>query len=530
MSVKRIAPLLVVFALEFLLFDHFGARRYTNIYPRWNDQIQYLGESYTGYEYARAHGAAAGAWHTLSNSSPQGTLHDFYALLAFLMAGPSRAAALAINMLALIAWQAALFVAVERRSQSTPLAFACALLPLALFGPWQNIPGSAFDFRLDHLAMCSLGISAAAASLSDGFRSRRGSMLFGFAVGVTLITRFLTGVYFVLMLGALIVWILTGVDRGKRFANLARAVAISLVIAVPVFWRNWDAVVDYYWIGHYVGPESGIRDPHMGLGRSIQFVFGALCRQHVGYFLLGIVFTGSIALALLRDWRKSPRPSFPSLVGAVFLLAPALALILHQQKSEAVVSALVPGVLMLVVELWVWLAATVDHRRQRGFAVIGLIMVGANFTHTQVPPIYSPSTLAELRTVNAVADEIFQRLRAARSNELVVAVDYITDCFDAQVLRLVIYERHHVWLHADMTLPTSIAAPDSALVMSRLEKSDFVFVTKEAPPGLFPYDRKLEAMRPQVQAWCEAHLRGANEFSVFGRRMMLYQRREIPFP
>jgi hypothetical protein len=32
---------------EFLLFDAMTSRHHTKIYPRWNDQIQYLTESYT---------------------------------------------------------------------------------------------------------------------------------------------------------------------------------------------------------------------------------------------------------------------------------------------------------------------------------------------------------------------------------------------------------------------------------------------------------------------------------------------------
>ena len=82
--------LVAVFALEFFLFDNFGARRFTPIYPRWNDQIQYLSESYTGYEFARANGFFTGLWHTLTNRSAQGTLHDFFAVIVFTLAGPSR--------------------------------------------------------------------------------------------------------------------------------------------------------------------------------------------------------------------------------------------------------------------------------------------------------------------------------------------------------------------------------------------------------------------------------------------------------
>ena len=37
------------------------------------------------------------------------------------------------------------------------------------------------------------------------------------------------------------------------------------------------------------------------------------------------------------------------------------------------------------------------------------------------------------------------------------------------------------------------------------------------------------AMRPQLRAWCEANLRATERFELLGRRMVLYQRREIPF-
>jgi hypothetical protein len=37
-------------------------------------------------------------------------------------------------------------------------------------------------------------------------------------------------------------------------------------------------------------------------------------------------------------------------------------------------------------------------------------------------------------------------------------------------------------------------------------------------------------MRPAVRAWCEANLRATERFTLFGRRIVLYQRRDIPFP
>jgi hypothetical protein len=520
--------LLGLFLGEFLLFDQWGARRFTNSYPRWNDQIQYLTESYAAFERARAEGLPAALWSTLINSSAQGTLHDFLALLAFTVAGPSRSAALALNLLALVAWQAALYWAVAHRGHRV-LAGAAVFLPLALAGPWRPIPGSAFDFRLDHLAMCALGVSAALAWRTDGLRARRASLAFGLAVGLTLVTRFLTGTYFVLMLAFLLAWTLTQPDRRVRTANLGRAVCVAALVALPFFWRNWETARDYYWIGHYVGPESTIRDPHLTLAGSLSFVLREFFQRHVGWVFVGIAATGAVLLGWRRgSSRDADRTGF--IWGATFLLAPAIVLTLHPQKSEVVLSALAPGLVTLVAASWLAIAGAPKVRQALPAMVAVALGAGLFFVHAQLTPLLTPADQTQNRTVNAVCDEIFRRAQAGKLTELRVAVDHITDAFDAQVLRIVCYERHRVWFPVNMTLPTGIAEPDGALVLSRLEESDFVFVTTEGPAGLYPYDRKLAALRPQVQAWCDAHLRLANQFDLFGRRLRLYQRREIPFP
>ncbi len=522
--------LVAVFALEFFLFDHFGARRFTPIYPRWNDQIQYLSESYTGYEFARAHGFFAGLWHTLTNRSAQGTLHDVYATIVFTLAGPSRSAALAINMLALITWQAVLFAAVLRVRRSASLAFAVALLPRALAGPWQNIPGSAYDFRLDHLAMCSLGMAAATALLSDGFRSRRASLTFGVATGVTLLTRFLTGTYFVLILLGLLGWTLRSDDRKTRTRNVLLAALVAALITGSVLWLNFDTVRDYYWIGHYVGPESAIRNSHLGLGRSLAFVGSELVQRHLGIFILVLGGAGAVCLALFRRGERQPASRDSFIIGALFLLAPALVLTLHQQKSEVVVSALVPGAVTLIAALWMFASRHATAKAVARFATAIAVIAIVFFAQKQIPPAFAPGQLDEFRQVNTLADSIFTRSQTAHLPETRVAVDYVTDCLDAQVVRLICYERHRVWLPFNMTLPTGIAAPTEEEVFARLALSDFVFLTEEAPAGGFPFDQKLTALRPKLRAWCEANLRMAERFTLFGRRMVLYQRREIPFP
>ena len=407
------------------------------------------------------------------------------------------------------------------------------MLPLALRWPWETWPGSAYDFRLDHFAMCAIGVASATTLLTDGFRSRRSSLIFGTAVGVTLLTRFLTGTYFVLIFAALLGWILLGEEKSKRAANLALAAAVAAALAAPIFWLNREWVWNYYYIGHYVGPESGIRDPHMGLGPSLAFVWGNFTARHLGLFFGGLAALGALVLAVVpkKPAMPAPAPRSAFLPGAIFLLAPALVLALHKQKSDVVLGALAPGAVLLVVALWLALARRVDRAATLNvFAASVVVATLGFFAARQLAPAYDAAFLSEVRAVNTAADYVFQKSRAAGLAAPRVAADYITDCLDGQVLRVVCYERRHAWLPFEMTLPTGIAAPGDAEVMERLGRSDFVFLTEDAPVGFYPFDQKLAALRPQLRVWCDAHLRPVARFPLFGRRMVLYQRREIPFP
>ena len=521
---------------EFLLFDQWGAHRHTWIWPRWNDQIQYLTESYTGYEYLRAHGWPAGLWHSLVNPSAQGTLHDFYAIVLFWVTGPSRSAALAVNMLALIAWQLSLFWAIRRVSSSRALAWSAVFLPLALRYPFSSQPGSMADFRLDHLAMCTFGVCLSCALAASGFRQTRTALLFGLAVGVTLLTRFLAGTYFLLIFAGFLVAALASPERGGRSGRVLLAAAIAAIVAGPVFWLNRDWIWNYYVIGHFIGPESALRNPHMGLGRSLAFVSSHLFEEQLGVFFLVLAAGATVVLAIW-SWPRRTGPSsaspdndgaLPLLPGLAFLFAPAIALTLHQQKSEVVLGILVPGFLVLILALWSRLLARGGARPARWLTGGIAALAGGFFVFQQFTPAYDENFLRQARLINHIADEIERKSLAAHLAEPSVAVDQVTDYLDGQVLRVICYERQHRWTPFIMTLPTGIAESDERILLERLRNSDFVFLTESGPVGGWPYDRQMRQLLPETKAWCEEHLRVAERFEIFDRRMVLYQRPNLP--
>ena len=520
-----------IFSLEFFLFDHFGARRHTPVFPRWHDQVEFLSDSYSAYEFSHARGAPAGLLNALSNSSGYGALHDFLALIVFLIAGPSRSAALSVNMLALIGWQIALYIAIARITASRALALAAAMLPLTLTGPWQNIPGSTYDFRLDHLAMCAIGITTALGLHTDRFQSGRASTFFGVAIGLTVVTRFLTGPYFALIFVGLAVWIARGTDRRSRFANLFRSFAAAATIAIPFLWVNHDAVRNYYSFSPYFGTDSVLWQPMSGLIRSLQFVAEQIVQRHLGLMFGVVVAVGAIVLALLRfrPQPSSPLP-IPNSMGALFVAAPILVLTLHPQRNEVLVGAIAPGMVILACILWTFAARRTSALVRSIWAGAVVVASLAYFVRTQTVTAYPPSIQADIRMVNTIADRLSSRTQAANLKQPQLAVDHVTEALDASVLRIISYERKRSWIQYRMALPAGLADPSAAQVLERLGQSDFVFLSEEAPESPHAFDRRLAAMRPQLLAWCDTNLRATDRFTLFGRRMVLYQRREIPFP
>ncbi|MBI5426130.1 MAG: hypothetical protein HZA32_18815 [Opitutae bacterium] len=525
--------LLVAGALlgEFLAFDRATSQHHAWVYPRWNDQIQYLTEAYTGYEHLREVGVARGLWDALVNPSAQGTLHDFGAITIFLFAGPSRSAALALNMLAFVAWQAALALAVWRRSRSLAFTVLAAALPLALAGPWLVRPGTAIDFRLDHLAVCAFGVLSAALLASDGFRSRRGSLAFGAACALALLTRFLTGTYLVLVFVGLFVWLVRQPDRRTRLAHLLFSAALAAALAAPIFWINRDWVWNYYVVGHFIGPESALRSPHLGLLDSVRFVFGHWADWHArasfGLAALGLAaFAAAVRLlprkadaapaAIAREWLG---------LGALLFFAPAVVLVFHSQKSEVVLGILNPGAVLALLGLVRWAAP--GPRALAVAAGAALLFGGTSFMLALRAGANDPGFAADARRAATIADQLYEASRCAGLNRPNIATDEITDYLDAQILRVVCYERHRRWVQFEMKLPTGIAAEADDVIVRRLRESDFVFLTESGSRSQWPYDEQMRRLHPQLTVIAARELERAADYELFGRKVVLYCRRGI---
>lgn len=531
----------LVMLVEFLIFDRMTSLHHARIYPRWSDQIQYLTEAYTCYDALNEHGLWAGLKTALTNPAAQGTLHDVLAVPLFALVGPSRSAALSLNMLAFLVWQGALLFGIHRASGSRALGWVgFGLLP-ALAGPWSAGPGSAVDFRLDHAAMCLMGVTAITALLTRGFRSRPWSIIFGISMSVTLLERFLTGAYFAPIVVAIAIWIALTGERRTRWLNLGLAALTAFVLAGPEFWLNRNWILNYYWGGQFTGAESNARAPGLDHWDSLRFVVDGVIGLHLGTFLIWTVtaVTELLALgALLGNRRRFRWPDrdwlFTSLA---FLTLPATVLCLHRQKSEYVLGVLIPGLLLLL--LWVWTAlircCETDIRKRVGLpmeATVALLVMlaGTGFFVVRQTTFAHPSGVVEANAqLSRFAERIYQASLTTDHAEPYVGFDHISDAYDGMVLRVMCYERHHVWIPLRVMLPVNILEVSESDLRDRLRRCHFYVLTEEMPGwGHWPYDRQMVKLRPFLLDWCQHNLVKTAEFQFFDRRMSLYERPEIP--
>ncbi|HWA10041.1 MAG TPA: putative Ig domain-containing protein [Opitutaceae bacterium] len=530
----HVLVLLLVLAGELVFFGTAIARHQAWVYPRWFDQVQYLDEAYRGYERARESGFLAGVRETLANISPQGTLHDFWALLVFSMTGPSREAALAVNLLAFAALQAVTFFTARRISGSSAVAWIGVAFLAALRCGWSGGSGSAVDFRLDWMAACAYGSALGVAAAGDGFRSARSATAFGLAVALVLLTRHLTAVYFVAIYALFLIALLAQPGRRTRIGWLLLSGAVALAIAGPSFWRNRHAIYNYYWIGHIDGPERALRDPHLGPLASVRWLLSDLWSVQLGWAALVLIAGTVVALAVARRFSGRPSVERPGrrdawIAAGIFFIAPAAVLSMHTLKASQPVSILAPAA------AWLGLLACASLARGLGSRGTGIVAAGAVagglaiFTAGVRGLGLSAAEERTAEKTNALADYVYDRAEECGLARPRLAVTWILDGLNGPAFRVLGYERHGRWLQIDETLPTGLFETTAAIVMGQLGQSDFVCLVKggTAEAGPWPFNREMLALLPAIGEWCEANLRRVGELEVEGMPSVLYERRSL---
>jgi hypothetical protein len=524
----HVGALLGAFAAEWALFSVCTHRHYAWTYPRWADQLQYLKEAYGSYDVMRVKGFAAGARHALGLVSPQGSLHGFLALVAFGAAGPTRDAALSLNLFAFLALQASMFAAVRRVSGSWPLAWAAVGLLAAVHSPWSGAPGSAVDFRLDWMAACAYGVALCAAIAGGGFRSARWALLFGAAVGVSLLVRHLTAAYFGLIYVLLGAWMLCRPGRWRHVGNLALSGVCALAISGWAFWRSRAEIYAYYWVGHIAGPERPLRETRLGAGAAARWLGSELLTHQFGVAAAALSAAAGAALFALGLASRRRAALAGEALGAwpaalAFFAAPAAVLMAQPEKAPQPLGIMIPPLAWGVVLLWMHLARKAPAAATAAVGACAVLCGAALFARAELAEPYDAPMSAEYRDVNALGDYLYFRSEEAGLSRPKVAVNWVVDALSSDVFEVLGRERHGRPIPFAATLPTGLFAADPALVRERLAQSDFVCLVTRAPEK-WPFDLQMAAMLPETRLWCDSHLKHDGDLQGPGFSVSVYER------
>jgi hypothetical protein len=525
--------LILLLCAELACFCFSVQRQYAWIFPRWYDQDQYLMEGYNAYEVARTHGFAEGVAAAFGHESPQGAMHAFLSLLVYEAVGPSRLAALSLNLLGLAALQLASFCAAFRLSRSHAIGWAVVATLAALTCPWSGHWGSATDFRLDWMAACAFGVALCAGLMARGFRSTPWSFLFGVAVGLALIVRFLTAVYFCGILVLLVAWLLIEADRLRRCSRLLLSALTAAAIAAWPFWKCRKLIYNYYWVGHYGSPESAVRSTHQGALESLTWMAHEILFRQIGAGALCIGI-GVLACLFLSRRREGGRAAGQGLrdtwvITAVFFAVPTLVLLTHPEKAEPPADIIGPAAMWLIFIGWISLSRGVDRRellRTCSAAVaVGLLLFG----FFQVRPAVSAEQVSDYRDVNALADFLYFRAQESGLARPVVSVTWMSDSLNADTFRILGYERHGKVVPFIQALPTSILEMPHDAVLGQIGRSDIVCVVTRAGAA-WPIDRQMAAMAPELLRWCDANLVRDGSIETAEMAATVFERKNLGRP
>ena len=358
--IDRPAPwLAVAFVLEAVAFYIHVQLRVAPYYPQAYDQLTYLSATFNFLDDLSQRGLAAFE-RVFVSPLPTGITYPLQGAFAGLAFGPSQAALLTPNLIYFLLAQWVMFLTVRRPRGDT----ASAWLAISIFAGCICVfrtAGGIADYRIDFAAMCLFGILVCALAWTEGFKSRKYSVIAGFLAAALILMRFITAAYVGPIFLILCCYVVFLPRRGPpvwpRVKNISISGAIVAAISIPALVAASHQINAYYVAGHIKGDEPAIRAAEFGvssLSGYLLFYPKALMGYQIG--TIGVIVIAAVVItALIGKWRspflKIDYP-FDAIVFSVSFIVPIVVLTCDVSKSPVVVGIVLIPLLLLVTTGW----------------------------------------------------------------------------------------------------------------------------------------------------------------------------------
>ena len=531
-------PLVAVcLLLQWGLFADHVRRDVAPSYPGYHDQLVSLAVAYEGYERARVEGVLPALRGVVTSAHPMGLLLPVGGWLAFLVAGPSRLHALAVNFAAYAVLQA-IVVLVLRRLAGWPAAVLGWGLTWALRSVYHPIGGIS-DFRADFAALCLFAVFLGLALRSGPFESVRWSVAAGVAAAACVWARFLTIVHITAILGAFVAVMFLHARRASDDeANLARVRCrgaalcglVMLLLSAPALWAQRAGIDDHYVRG-ILGPMRVVRAQVVGADRPLGnlLFYPQSLLDHLGPIVTALAAGLVILLAihLLRGGTGSETSRAFAWLLALALVVPLVVLTGLTSKST-VVGGIMAGPLLWAIPLAAAGGSRALASRAAWVTPAGLwslaVLVALAGAVVQYRAWHRPFRLdpGEVAGVFALYDAVDQESRTRRLPNVMVSADHVSDSLNSLAVGVGTYERTGRLLPVRSGLGSSIRAVTGDEALEWVRRSDFVILTVSGGRAHYPADRTLDEVRPDLFAHCRGAMRSLGRFRVPGREVELF--------
>ena len=495
-DINKLSASLVIFFIFFIqaIYLYNSGLLVSSIYPRFNDQIQYLSDSYNLYEYLKDFGFT-NISKNINFAKAQGVTYQFLPQL-FLLFNVSRLSVLFVNFLFLFLFQFSLYKLF--RFYKYPRSFSLGIIFISTFisGYYEiNAAGSIFDYRLDFMASALFGISSYFLCKTENFTRHKYIILLAFILAFSILTRFILAPYFFVLMLTYLLFIGYKSDFIDLFKKVVLFLTIFIVVLSPIYYSF--PFIESYYLGHFVGPEALIRasstnEYSLKFLKYIEYTFRHLKPALFIYILpLLLYFTLSYKKKNFLKEQQIQRVSL-FFISLLYFIAPIFILSFDYQMSKAAGTAAVPGLMMMFSWLLGFCPFLILSKKNKYlflFFLLSFFLVFFVYSYNKNLQKNSDNYQFISKNHNMILD----RINEMSINKPIVniGVNRITDSVDALVLNIVNYETRNSTIKMSMVLPDSIYSTNIDQLINKLILSDIFFYYAEKQYIRWPYDKTM---------------------------------------
>ena len=537
-----LAAVVLLLGAHWLFFAAYVRREIAWAYAPHFDQTSGLFIAYRTWEDVGPRGLLPALATTLRKSPPNGATVHVEAVLLFLLTGPSRLAALAVNWLHFAVLLAAIAWALWATTRRWELAALGLGLLLSVRSPFYWAGGIA-DFRPDFIAFCLYGTFLALVWRSDVFRPRAWAVAAGAVAALCAVSRSVTAVYLGVLLGAWLAllsirWLrerdpARGQDLRRQLTGAALCAACVGLVVVPALAVRARSLWAYYFLGPVASQARAVWSAYTGptFGERTLFYPRSALFDHAGTLFLALAAGAVAALEVGRWWGRSGTGHGTmeqsgrgrGLFMAAALLLPLGILTAYTSRSPVVGGLLVMPLLWLILVRCSRLAERAPRRLTQVLALSVLTIGAAGHAVRLSGPAWHTVPVDAIQEALRLHDDIARWSVAQGWPRPVLLHDRQRDYVPA--IRVSAYERHGRLLALERPIGDMVLRASSEDVLQTLRRSDFVILTGPQPgsPGGLPYDASLAEMYPRLLAYCQSNLVRVGSYRV-PEEVMLFAR------